>query len=801
MGSIRTGCVSGWRRCLAAGASRGARDRWFASRGHPLRRGAVAGGLSLLLLAPRAPADLDVELIRGGRVEGRIDPADEIETFHVDLPAGAVLKVAASPVAKSDRPVTLSLYDPFGDLVAEGEPAGKGVRIPKLTVTDSGRHDLEIGGDGAAPTGYGLALTWKSPKGARFNSELDFAGDAYAFVADAGARATFEVRAAKGSAARPRIVDATHDESGYVVGLPAPAPGAKRHKVKSVALPETGDWTLNVVNDGDSGRVAVSIAVKQPSAAKAVIVVPTLPEPTPGVEDIERGLVGESGGTVNGSGAAAGALIEIPSKATEATIAIEVGAAEDLEPSDENLAAAGPAVFFGPPGTQFDRDVTITLPFDPAEFPDGFEGLEVLRTESDEAEPEVVPRETVEVNPSAGTASFPVRHFTKFQVFNRPKVTRVTSSDGEPGDEFGITVDVDGDTFVSGAPRADGAASRSGAAYVFARSGDAWTPQQKLTDADGSSDDVFGTAVAIDGNTVAVGAPFDDDDGDNSGSVHVFVRSGTTWSRQQVLAAPGASAGDLFGEAVDLRGDRLVVGAPGTSDVASGAGAAHVFVRVGTSWSLEDSLYGSDVAAGDRFGERVALSGDLVAVGAQRRDTPQGVRGKVYVFARSGSAWSEERIVGPPAGDSAAQAFASFLALDGTTLAVGAYADSQTGADAGAVFVFTRGTGTWPLQQKLRPPLGSSGILMGSEVAVSGDTVVAAAPYGGANATGALLVFTRTGTVWTAGRTIAPPNAGADDLLGLSVAVRNRRVVAGYGGIDDFGTNAGFVYVYDNVGK
>jgi hypothetical protein len=252
---------------------------------------------------------------------------------------------------------------------------------------------------------------------------------------------------------------------------------------------------------------------------------------------------------------------------------------------------------------------------------------------------------------------------------------------------------------------------------------------------------------------------------------------------------------------VDVDGDRLVAGAPGDATGGTSSGAAHVFVRAGGSWSFEDTVRGSDVAAGDRFGERVAISGDLAAVAAQRRNVPTRVRGKAYVFSRSGANWGEERIVGPPAGDTAAEGFASDVAVDGTTLAVGAYADSQTGTDAGAVFVFTRGAGTWPLQQKLRPPVPAAGTVTGTELSLDGDTVVAAAAAGGPDATGALLVFTRTGTAWNLQRTIVPPNATADDLLGLSVAVRGRRVVAGYAGIDDLGTNAGFVYVYEGVGK
>ena len=154
-----------------------------------------------------------------------------------------------------------------------------------------------------------------------------------------------------------------------------------------------------------------------------------------------------------------------------------------------------------------------------------------------------------------------------------------------------------------------------------------WSEQQKLTASDAAWNDDFGTSVALSGDTAVVGAPFDDDAGSASGSAYVFVRSGTRWSQQQKLTASDAAPNDDFGLAVALSGDTAVVGAIGDDDAGRVSGAAYVFVRSGTRWSEQQKLTASDAAAGIRFGNSVAVSGDTAVVGAYADDS-------AYVFVR-----------------------------------------------------------------------------------------------------------------------------------------------------------------------
>ena len=167
------------------------------------------------------------------------------------------------------------------------------------------------------------------------------------------------------------------------------------------------------------------------------------------------------------------------------------------------------------------------------------------------------------------------------------------------------SVAISGDTVVIGALFDDGAAGfEQGSAYVFVRSGGVWSQQQKLEASDAAAGDVFGISVAISGDTVVVGAWLDDGAaGVDQGSAYVFVRSGGVWSQQQKLEASDAGAGDGFGLSVAISGDTVVISAV-FDDGPAGAdqGSAYVFVRSGGVWSQQQKLEASDAGAGDLFG-------------------------------------------------------------------------------------------------------------------------------------------------------------------------------------------------------
>jgi trimeric autotransporter adhesin len=320
--------------------------------------------------------------------------------------------------------------------------------------------------------------------------------------------------------------------------------------------------------------------------------------------------------------------------------------------------------------------------------------------------------------------------------------------------------------------------------------------------------DFFGWSVALSGDTLAVGTPGEDSNAvgvggnqnDNqaltSGAVYVFTRTGTVWSQQAYLKASNTGANDIFGHSMALSGDTLAVGAPGEdsnavgvggdqiNELAPDSGAVYVFTRTGTVWSQQAYIKASNTGAGDEFGFSVALSGDTLAVGANLEDS--GAVG-----------------VGGNQNDTRNQA-----------------------TDSGAVYVFTR-TGTdWSQQAYIKASNTGAGDQLGMSVAVSGDTLAVGAHFEGSNAvgiggdqnndlspdSGAVYVFTRTGTLWSQQAYLKASNTGTGDQFGYSVALSGDTLAVGaitedssavgVGGdqTNDLAGNSGAVYVFTRTG-
>lgn len=228
-------------------------------------------------------------------------------------------------------------------------------------------------------------------------------------------------------------------------------------------------------------------------------------------------------------------------------------------------------------------------------------------------------------------------------VDNSPSIDR-TASDGVAGDYFGSSVAISGDYAVVGSPlaRVNGNAQQ-GAAYVFVRTGNTWRQDVKLTNFAGAASDQFGASVAISGNIVIVGSPYDDVGGNvNQGSAHAYVRSGGgVWSHTQLFASDGA-AEDRFGHDVAISGNYALVGSFLDDHTFVDQGSAYIFALTGTGWVQQSKLIASDGAADDRFGIGVAISGNYALVGSDSDDTVFDKQGSAYIFLRSGSSWIQQ---------------------------------------------------------------------------------------------------------------------------------------------------------------
>ena len=320
---------------------------------------------------------------------------------------------------------------------------------------------------------------------------------------------------------------------------------------------------------------------------------------------------------------------------------------------------------------------------------------------------------------------------------------KLTASDRMPTDWFGYAVAISGDTAVIGAIGDDDNGTESGAAYVFGRSGGSWTELAKLTASDPAPNDRFGHAVAVSGHTAIIGVPKDADSGAESGSAYIFVGDGASWAEQAKLTANDAAEGDLFGLAVSISGETAVVGAYGDDDDGVDSGSAYVFVRSGTNWSQQAKLTASDAIVQQTFGTSVAVSGDTAVIGAPLDDAGGIFSGAAYVFVRSGTSWSEQAKL-TASGASPSAWFGRAVAISGDKIIVGAILeDTDSPHSSGAAYLFGRSGATWSQQAKLTASDAAALDQLGTAVAISGNTAIAGAPYAGegGSASGSVYVF------------------------------------------------------------
>ena len=447
-----------------------------------------------------------------------------------------------------------------------------------------------------------------------------------------------------------------------------------------------------------------------------------------------------------------------------------------------------------------------------------------------------------------------------------------------------VALSGDGSTMAIGAPfessnargingnQNDNSMYAAGAVYVFTRQGDSWTQQAYVKASNPGQSDHFGSSVVLsrDGNTMAVAAHFEasaatgvngnqnDDSIPQAGAVYVFTRTGSTWTQQAYLKASNTGKrdegdafgdGDQFGFSLALSGDgnTVAVGAitedsgakqingNQADDSAASAGAVYVFARTGSAWSQQAYVKPATIDAGDLFGFSVALSldGNTLAAAAFNEDGSgrtinpphdnlSGESGALFVFTRQNGNWSQQAYIKSSRGEvSDGFGFATSMSDDGNTIAVGVGdeacltpginppgcaddAPPMRGANiwVGAAYVFVRNAGTWSEQAFIKASNAQPYSSFGVRLALSGDgnTLAVSAPlddHAGqgirppmiqqflqpiylnawregrnqAEESGAVYLFTRNGTAWTAGAFVKGSNTDAGDEFGSTVAL------------------------------
>jgi hypothetical protein len=390
-----------------------------------------------------------------------------------------------------------------------------------------------------------------------------------------------------------------------------------------------------------------------------------------------------------------------------------------------------------------------------------------------------------------------------------PETDKLLASDGGGYNRFGCSVSVSGDYAIVGAYNDDDNGSYSGSAYIFRRDVEDWYEQDKLLASDGAAYKYFGCSVSVSGDYAIVGAMGDDDNGDYSGSAYIFAPNEiepNNWEQVAKLTASDGAADDRFGGSVSVSGDYAIVGAYWDDDNGDASGSAYIFAPNEVdpnSWEQVAKLLASDGAEGDRFGYCVSVSGDYAIVGAYYDDDNGSNSGSAYIFAPNE--------VGPNSWDQVAKLTASdgaegdrfgySVSISGDYAIVGARGDDDKGSESGSAYIFAPnevGPNSWDQVAKLTASDGTGGEWFGYSVSISGDYAIVGAHYDDDNGdySGSAYIFKQEAEAWDERAKLTASDGAAYDYFGRSVSVSGDYAIVGADGDDDNDGESGSAYMF-----
>jgi hypothetical protein len=310
----------------------------------------------------------------------------------------------------------------------------------------------------------------------------------------------------------------------------------------------------------------------------------------------------------------------------------------------------------------------------------------------------------------------------------------------QASDLFGFGVAIEKDTLAVSSTRSSPnlLSGRAGVVDVFVRNAGVWSRQARVSAPDGSGSDLFGCGVALQGERLVVGAPYESTGARQSGAIYVFERSGGAWGAPSKLKASQPIQEGVLGASVALDGDTVIGGAHQFSGVApgpSGPGSSYVFVHRAPGWVEQQKLVSSMPVDGGTFGWRVAVVGDTAVVSEPHAEIIHRTTdsGAVYVFDRVGEQWTVSARL-EATKPRAADYYGSDIAFSSAALVVGATGDASgsrgPNADAarddapqsGAVYVYSRQGNDWSRRAYMKASNAEQDDSFGFRVALHGDT-------------------------------------------------------------------------------
>ncbi|MCG8315372.1 MAG: FG-GAP repeat protein [Pseudomonadales bacterium] len=366
---------------------------------------------------------------------------------------------------------------------------------------------------------------------------------------------------------------------------------------------------------------------------------------------------------------------------------------------------------------------------------------------------------------------------------------KLFSSDGAQSDLYGNAVDVDGNVAVVGANRSDQGLYNSGAVFIYERINGIWLETQKLVSSDLQAEDLFGYSVAIEGDKLLVGAPFEDEGGFNAGAVYYFQKINNQWTQIQKIYQSG-----YFGFDVDISGNRAIIGAH--NYLPDSGGTAFIYELENGFWNLHAELHSPNGKKYDSFGSSVAIDGETALVGASGEFGPSPMSfnaGSAYIFNHDIDGWDLHQRLQPSelSGD---DHFGRQVAIHQSTIVVGAPYSSGQQNESGAVYIYNNIGSQWLEHQKIIPHDIATENEFGNSVSISGDQILVGATSPGR--WGVAYLFNSIAGYWYQAQKLVASDGEVYDAFGIASVISDDTVIVGSNG-DGAAYGSGSAYVFD----
>jgi hypothetical protein len=372
--------------------------------------------------------------------------------------------------------------------------------------------------------------------------------------------------------------------------------------------------------------------------------------------------------------------------------------------------------------------------------------------------------------------------------------TKILASDGQEMDQFGFSIATSGDFAIVGAPEEDEKGNNAGAVYLYEQLNNQWTESDKIVAPDGAAEDYFGRSVDMLGDLAIVGASSDD----LIGSAYIYRFSGNSWNLEQKITPNDGSTGYRFGNSVAISGDIAAVGAWGSGDI----GAVYIFTYQSGNWTQTDKIIPTDGGDGDRFGWSIDLYGNYLIAGSPFDDDKGDESGSAYIY-RNDNGWTLDKKINANDGDPDDR-FGFSVSIGYQNAVVGAYKDEGINGnlEAGSAYVFFKSISVnWEQTAKLWAQDALDFQWFGSSVAVSGDYIIVGAEQDCEmdQWSGAAYVFRNEGNNWLRQNKLFADDGEKYDRFGQSVYLFGETAIISATGSAGNGASSGSAYIFKSI--